>query len=55
MTSYLSNLQLIWNFFLQVLKVIFDLYTKEPVFMSVFSLWVLDLRVWYLRPDQGLR
>ncbi len=42
MTSYLSNLQLIWNFFLQVLKVIFDLYTKEPIFMSVFSLWVLD-------------
>ena len=42
MSAFLSNLDLIWDFLLDVFRVICNLYVRSPIFMSVFSLWVLD-------------
>lgn len=42
MSDFLSSLDLIWSFLLDVLTQVFGLYTSYPVFMAVFTLWVLD-------------
>lgn len=42
MSGFLSNLGLIWDFLISTLTQLFALYTSYPVFMAVFTLWVLD-------------
>ena len=42
MSAFLSGLDSAWTFLLQVMSLVFNLYTEEPVFMSVFTLWILD-------------
>lgn len=42
MGDFLGNMDLIYNFFILCVRQIFGLYTSYPVFMAVFTLWVLD-------------
>lgn len=42
MAVFIDNLTLIWNFLLNVMTQVFNLYTSAPLFIAVFALWVLD-------------
>lgn len=42
MTAFINNLNLIWNFLLDTMTKLFNLYTTTPVLIAVFALWVLD-------------
>lgn len=42
MSVFIDNLTLIWNFLLDVMTQVFDLYTTAPLLIAVFALWVLD-------------
>lgn len=42
MTAFIDNLTLVWNFLLNVMTAIFNLYTTVPLLIAVFALWVLD-------------
>lgn len=42
MAVFIDNLTLIWNFLLDMMGKLFNLYTTVPVFIAVFALWVLD-------------
>lgn len=42
MNVYLVQLQSIWNFLIEVLTQVFDLFVGNPIFISVFALWILD-------------
>lgn len=41
MDAFLSGLSLVWDFLQEILTNIFDLYVNEPVFMSVFAVWLV--------------
>lgn len=47
MAAFLSGLDAAWTFLLQVMSIVFQLYTNEPIFMSIFTLWILD-RVFHI-------
>lgn len=42
MNQYLADLGAIWSYLLNLLGQIFNLYTTSAIFISVFTLWVLD-------------
>ena len=42
MAAFLSGLDAAWMFLLQIMSLIFQLYTTVPVFMAVFTIWLLD-------------
>lgn len=42
MNAFLIGLESSWTFLLQIMSLVFSLYTEEPVFMAVFTLWLLD-------------
>lgn len=42
MDAFLSVLTSGWDFIFQVLTLVYRLYSQEPVFMAVLSLWVLN-------------
>lgn len=42
MDAFLSVLTSGWDFIFQVLTLVYQLYSREPVFMAVLSLWVLN-------------
>lgn len=47
MGEFVSTLQQVWDFLIDVLNQVFSLFTSSPIFIAVFVLWILD-RVFHI-------